>query len=130
VGGVGGAIGFVLAVRRGFPGEMRQAGRVVGEERLLVFRAARDEVEIYLEVHIRAIAVMDLIGNDAAVAHEVGVPEAGGFSALFIKDAPGLIVVEAELPDGIVLVLQGDMPLADDLGGVAVLLELAGEAGL
>ncbi len=52
------------------------------------------------------------------------------FARLFIENLPGLVVVEAEFLNGVVLVLQGHMPLADDLRGVAVLLELARETWL
>lgn len=53
-----------------------------------------------------------------------------GHPALTIEDAPNLLMVEAELPDGVVLVLQGHVLLADELRGVAVVFELVHETRL
>jgi hypothetical protein len=94
------------------------------------FSPGFDEVEIDLQVHIGAVAVFDVIGDDTSIADEIGIPEACGLVAVPIKDVPGLVVIEAELLDGVVLVLQRHMPLADDLRSLAVLLELTRETGL
>lgn len=124
------SIRFFFAFRRRLPREMRQVGRVVGEERLLFFRVALDEVEIDFEVHVRAVAVFDFIGNDTIVTHQIGLPKAGGFLTFLIEDAPSLVVIESEFADRVVSVLEGYVPFSHNLCCVAVLLELAWKARL
>ncbi len=109
---------------------MWQASRVIGEKGSFAFRAGFDKVEINFKVHVGAIAIFDFICDEAVISHKVRVPKAGGPLTFFIKNLPRLVVIEAELTDSVVLVLQGHMPLADDLRGVAVLLELPNETRL
>ena len=109
------SIRFFLAIRRRLPREMRQVGRVVGEERLLLFRVGLDEVEIDFEVDVRPVAVSDFIGDDTIVTHQIGLPKAGGFLTFLIKDAPSLVVIESELADRVVSVLQGYVPFSHNL---------------
>jgi hypothetical protein len=45
-----------------------------------------DEIEGELEIHIGAVAVFDLVSDDAVIAHQAGLPIARGSLTVFAED--------------------------------------------